>query len=145
MKPIAPYDFQHFYFQSLEHKMPVNGPGKWELWNGDRLRVLRKSFVTDPTWNPAFHSDAWFDQMYGEALAMRDKTERDDVLRKLNLHIINERVPHVWLPTLAVYSAWWPYVRNYWGELTTGSTRSAPIYARIWMDEELKREMGCKS
>ena len=112
---------------------------------GNPFAVLRKSFVTDQTWNPAFHSDLWFDQTYSKALAMRDKAGRDDLLRKLNLHIINERIPHVWLPTLAVYSAWWPYVKNYWGELTTGSTRSAPIYARIWIDEDLKRKMGCRS
>ena len=110
---------------------------------GNPFAVLRKSFVTDQTWNPAFHSDDWFDTRYKEALVMRNKEERDAILKELNEYIIVERVPHVWLPTLAEYSAWWPYIKNYYGELTTGSTRSAPIYARMWIDQKLKKELGC--
>jgi len=110
---------------------------------GNPFAVLRKSFVTGQTWNPAFHSDEWFDARYKEALVMRNKEERDAILRELNEYIIVERVPHIWLPTLAEYTAWWPYIKNYYGELTTGSTRSAPIYARMWIDQKLKKELGC--
>jgi peptide/nickel transport system substrate-binding protein len=112
---------------------------------GNPFSVLRKSFVSGQTWNPAFHADPWFDEMYMEALGTRDKEARDELLRKLNVYIIAEKVPHVWLPTLTVYSAWWPYVKNYWGELRVGAARPGPVYARIWIDEDMKRDMGCAS
>jgi peptide/nickel transport system substrate-binding protein len=33
-------------------------------------------------------------------------------------------------------------VKNYYGELRVGAWRAAPIFARIWVDEELKKKMG---
>ena len=36
----------------------------------------------------------------------------------------------------------WPWVKNYGGELRAGANRPGPIYARIWIDQELKEEMG---
>jgi peptide/nickel transport system substrate-binding protein len=33
-------------------------------------------------------------------------------------------------------------VKNYNGELCAGSVRLGPIYARIWIDQDLKKKMG---
>jgi peptide/nickel transport system substrate-binding protein len=41
-----------------------------------------------------------------------------------------------------VYTAWWPWVKNYGGELRAGSERPGPIYARIWIDQDMKKKMG---
>jgi peptide/nickel transport system substrate-binding protein len=41
-----------------------------------------------------------------------------------------------------VYTAWWPWVKNYDGELRVGSERPGPIHARIWIDPEMKKKMG---
>ncbi|HBP68357.1 MAG TPA: ABC transporter substrate-binding protein, partial [Alcanivorax sp.] len=59
-------------------------------------------------------------------------------IRELNDFIIEEAVPHVWLPTEMVYSAWWPWVKNYHGETRIGAVKPNAIYARIWIDQELK-------
>jgi peptide/nickel transport system substrate-binding protein len=32
--------------------------------------------------------------------------------------------------------------RNYNGELRAGAVRPGPIYARIWLDQALKKQMG---
>jgi peptide/nickel transport system substrate-binding protein len=109
---------------------------------GNPFSVLRKSFVTGQTWNPAFHADEKFDAMWKAALAETDQTRQNEMLIAANRYIIEERVPHVWLPTQTVYRAWWPWVRNYEGELRAGAVRPAPIYARIWIDQKLKKEMG---
>ena len=50
--------------------------------------------------------------------------------------------PYIWLPIPYVYSAWWPWVKNYAGELNAGPFRPGPIYARIWIDQELKKKLG---
>ncbi len=46
------------------------------------------------------------------------------------------------LPSPYVHSAWWPWVKNYGGELRGAGERAAPIYARIWIDQALKKKMG---
>jgi peptide/nickel transport system substrate-binding protein len=109
---------------------------------GNPFAVLRKSFVTGQTWNPAFHGDEKFDKMYADAVRELDSDKQKQMLREMNRYIIEERVPHVWLPTEMVYRAWWPWVKNYHGELRVGAMRPGPIYARIWIDEKLKKQMG---
>jgi peptide/nickel transport system substrate-binding protein len=33
-------------------------------------------------------------------------------------------------------------VKNYYGEQRVGAIRPGPIWARIWIDQELKKKMG---
>ena len=112
---------------------------------GNPFQVLRSRFVTGQTWNAAIHSDKLHDETFHSALSMKDAEQRDALLREMNIRIIGERVPYVWLPTPTMYEAWWPYVKNYWGEHSVGTQDPGPIYARIWIDEDLKRQMGCGS
>ena len=55
---------------------------------------------------------------------------------------ILDKAPYIWLSTPYVYTAWWPWVQNYNGELRAGAVRPGPIYARIWIDQEMKKKMG---
>jgi peptide/nickel transport system substrate-binding protein len=110
---------------------------------GNPFQVLRARFLTGQTWNPAFHSDVYHDETYYKALEERDREKRDTMLRELNVRLISERIPVVWLPTPTMYEAWWPYVKNYWGEHSVGTQDPGPIYARIWIDQEQKKDMGC--
>lgn len=110
--------------------------------SGTPVAVLRKSFLTGQAWNPAYFSDPEFDAAYVAAAEEIDDDKRVAMLKELNRRIIEDDVPHVWLPTPAVYTAWWPWVKNYHGELAIGAQRQNSIYARVWIDEALKREMG---
>ena len=110
---------------------------------GNPFQVLRSRFVTDQTWNAAIHSDKLHDETFHSALSMKDAEQSDALLREMNISIIGERVPYVWLPTPTMYEAWWPYVKNYWCEHSVGTKDPGPIYARIWIDQELKKKLGC--
>jgi peptide/nickel transport system substrate-binding protein len=63
------------------------------------------------------------------------------MLREMLIEIV-DRAPYLWMPTPYSYTAWWPWVQNYDGELRAGSYRPGPIYARIWIDQEMKKKMG---
>ena len=102
---------------------------------------IRKSFVSGQTWNPSMHTDAEFDAKMDEVYRTRDETKRQAMLRELTAKVVAD-APYIWLPTPYVYTAWWPWVKNYNGELSVGSLRPGPIYARIWVDQELKKKMG---
>ncbi|MBL4908072.1 MAG: hypothetical protein JKX94_11515 [Sneathiella sp.] len=59
----------------------------------------------------------------------------------MNEFIIDEAL-QVFLPTQVLYSAAWPWVKNYYGETRVGAVRPGPIYARVWIDQALKKKMG---
>ncbi|HVS64075.1 MAG TPA: ABC transporter substrate-binding protein [Thermoanaerobaculia bacterium] len=102
---------------------------------------LRKNFTTGQLWNPSGWSDPGFDTRMDEALRTRDEEERQRILRELTVEVLDQ-APYVWLPTPYNHVAWWPWVRNYDGELRAGAVRPWPIYARIWIDHDMKRRMG---
>ncbi len=102
---------------------------------------LKKSFATGQTWNPSMWSDPQFDRRIDDALRERDEPERQRKLKELTVEML-DAAPYVWLPTPYNYIAWWPWVKNYGGELRAGAVRPAPIYARIWIDRELKKKLG---
>ncbi|MFT4712162.1 MAG: peptide/nickel transport system substrate-binding protein [Candidatus Azotimanducaceae bacterium] len=102
---------------------------------------LRKSFVTAQTWNPSMYSDPEFDERIRQLHLIRDESKRIDIVRELTVQILDE-APYIWLPIAYVYTAWWPWVKNYGGELRVGAVRPGPIYGRIWIDQDLKKELG---
>ena len=103
--------------------------------------TLRKNFVTGQTWNPSMWSDPELDRRIHEMFLTRDEVERQRIVKQITKEMLDE-APYLWLPVPYLYTAWWPWVKNYGGELRAGAVRPGPIYARLWIDQELKREMG---
>ena len=102
---------------------------------------LRKSFRTGQTWNPSMWADPEFDRRIADAETTRDETERQRKIKQLTIEMLDQ-APYIWLPTVYNYIGWWPWVKNYGGELRAAAVRPAPIYARIWIDSELKKKLG---
>jgi peptide/nickel transport system substrate-binding protein len=102
---------------------------------------IRKSFVTGQTWNPSMWSDPAYDKKMAEVYLTRDESKRKQMIREMTVEIL-DKAPYVWLPTPYIYTAWWPWVQNYGGELRAGAVRPGPIYARLWIDQEMKKKMG---
>ena len=103
--------------------------------------TIRKSFTTGQQWNPSGWSDPKYDAKMDEVYRTKDEAARIKMLREMTVEIL-DLAPYIWLPTPYVYTAWWPWVKNYAGELRAGSVRPGPIYARMWVDQELKKKMG---
>jgi peptide/nickel transport system substrate-binding protein len=81
--------------------------------------------------------DAKIDEMYRTP----DEEKRVEMIREITREIV-DKAPYIWLPTPYIFTAWWPWVKNYAGELRAGAVRPGPIYARIWVDQDLKKKMG---
>ena len=103
--------------------------------------TLRKSFMTGQTWNPSQFSDPDIDNRIQLMLRQREESERIRIARGIVIDVL-EQAPYIWLPTGYSYTAWWPWVKNYNGELRAGAVRPGPIYARLWIDRSLKRTLG---
>lgn len=120
----------------------TNAPGYF-MNNGhtNPTTTIRKSFVTGQVWNPSQYADPAYDAKMAAAYKERDEAKRQQMLREMTVEIL-DKAPYIWLPTPYIYTAWWPWVKNYNGELRAGAVRPGPIYARIWVDQELKKKMG---
>jgi peptide/nickel transport system substrate-binding protein len=103
--------------------------------------TLRKQFVKTGQWNTSQYNDPEFDKRIDGMLAERDESKRMTMLKTLNREIL-DKAPYIWLPTQNNYTAWWPWVQNYGGELRAGANRPGPIHARIWIDQAMKKKMG---
>jgi peptide/nickel transport system substrate-binding protein len=115
------------YFMSNGHLNPTS--------------TLRKTFGSGQTWNASLYADKTFDARLETMFQERDEAKRQQILRELTREIL-DKAPHIWLPTAYIYTAWWPWVKNYGGELRAGGERPGPIHARIWVDQAMKKKMG---
>ena len=115
------------YFMSIGHSNP--------------LTALRKNFVTGQRWNPSMWSDADFDKKMEAVDQERDEDKRKAMVREMTRESL-DGAPHIWMPTAKGATVWWPWVKNYGGELTAGAVRPGPIYSRLWIDQRLKKSMG---
>ena len=104
-------------------------------------RTIGKSFVSKEVWNPSLWSDPAFDAKMAEVYRTRDEPARQTMIKAMTREILDQ-APYIWLPTAYVYTAWWPWVKNYGGELRAGAVRPGPIYARLWIDQDMKKQMG---
>jgi peptide/nickel transport system substrate-binding protein len=120
----------------------TNAPGYF-MDNGhtNPTTTIRKSFVPHQVWNPSQWNDPKLTARMEAVYKERDESKRIAELRAMTTEMV-DNAPYVWLPTVYRFSAWWPWVKGYEGELRAGAVRPGPIYARIWVDQELKKKMG---
>ncbi|MDP2920035.1 MAG: ABC transporter substrate-binding protein [Dehalococcoidia bacterium] len=105
------------------------------------IRCLHKNFYPGETWNPYMFNDKWFTDNLTKAMSNPNEAEVDKALKELNVYAIDQ-APCIWLPTQYYFTYWWPWVKNYYGELSAGALTWAPILTRIWVDQDMKKKMG---
>lgn len=117
------------YFFSNDHGNPTAG--------------IRKNFLTGQTWNPHMMSDPYMDKTWQDAIENPKLTDKQvtETMKKLAVYALDQ-APAIILPTAYYYQGWWPWLKNFYGESYVGSQRSGPIWARVWIDQELKKKMG---
>ena len=103
--------------------------------------TIRMNFGTRQTWNPSQWSDPDLDAKIDAVYLERDEVKRQTAVRSMTTEML-DKAPYIWLPTPYMFTAWWPWVKGYEGELRAGAVRPGPIYARIWIDQALKKKMG---
>ena len=118
-----------------------HGPG-YLMNNGhtNPIATLRK-FGKAHTWNPSLYFDEDYETGLAKLVTTKDIGEQAKIARMLTRKLLAD-TPYIWLPTQYLYTAWWPWVKNYGGELRAGAVHPGPIYAQIWIDQKLKSELG---
>jgi peptide/nickel transport system substrate-binding protein len=138
---LEPMDYASYV--SMMYKK-THGPGYFFANDhGNPFATIRKNFVTGQTWNPYMMADRHLDEVFFKTVEDPNLSQEEGFARMKELGVYAmDQAPAIWLPGPYLYNAWWPWVKNYYGELRVGAWRPGPIFARIWIDQELKKKMG---
>ncbi|MDD5039219.1 MAG: ABC transporter substrate-binding protein, partial [Dehalococcoidales bacterium] len=117
-------------------QMTVNSGGG-ALW----LNSLASYCITKGTLNTSFYSDSVIDEAFDKASSTTNPVEEAAALKKANERYV-ELVPVIWLAAPMMYQYCWPWVKNWYGEVSAGQYAEGPIVARMWVDQALKNKMG---
>jgi len=105
------------YFKAINY----TGPGTFNM-----------SYVDDPVLNQAREE---------MVAAYPDEARADEIHAELMPYLL-EQVYAIALPAAYSYRFWWPWVRNYSGEMSVGYYSVYNFAKYVWIDQELKESMG---
>jgi len=86
-------------------------------------------------------TDPYIEELVDRAQATQDYDEYKATFVELSDYLTRTFYRTTLLPA-ADMCLWQPWVKGYQGELYVGVFNTGPIYARVWIDQELKEEMG---
>ena len=104
------------------------------------FRGLGNSFTASGR-NFANFYDEDFTAQYELALSTLDDAEASAILKELNV-IGLDSAAYIPIGSPSSLRYWWPWVKNYYGEKDCGCFYMGPLLAAIWLDQDLKAEMG---
>ena len=91
--------------------------------------------------NAAYVKDAELDALIEAAGAATSIAEQQRLAREADMYMIEQHY-YVWGPKAGKYMAMQPWVKGYNGEVNFGAQHRLVIFARVWIDSELKEAMG---
>ena len=100
-----------------------------------------RSFTTESVWNRVAHDDAEYDALWNAANAATTIEEQNRLLKAANMRIVEQH----WIitgPIGAQFNVAQPWIKGYNGEIRIGEGNVSTLLTRVWVDQELKREMG---
>ncbi len=103
--------------------------------------ILRVWAHSTSDWNLPHVRDAEIDAKIEAAEATTDLAEQQRLIKEVDMFLIEGHY-RVWGPKTGKYMALQPWVTGYNGEVHFGGQHRLPIFARLWIDQDLKKEMG---
>jgi len=111
-------------------------------WGGTTSPLGHIGRLTDEgSANRVLLHDPYIDEKYVEAAGTIDYDTRMALSKDLAMYVL-EQAPMIGFASPIGFHVWWPWLRNYWGELDAGHLNPIPMIARLWVDEDMKAEMG---
>lgn len=102
--------------------------------------ILSTAVAPPATYNVSMVDDPYLNALYKKALGTADETERERLCKEM-FGYFHQQCFYIVLPNPYVYRYFWPWVKNYHGENNVRSSTAGPVYARIWLDLNLKEKI----
>ena len=97
---------------------------------------------TDTSWNRMGISDPIYDMIYDNAVGATNVEDLRKWTRVADLYAMAQHW-YLWGPSSPWFQVAQPYIIGFNGEVTMGGMNYGPyIWARLWIDEDMKKEMG---
>ena len=106
------------------------------------LTNLRSAYSSTEPGEPAnrnIYANPYFDELVDKASRAIDTAERVAMLEEAFIIILDEALA-IPFTFPRKYSIWWPWVKNYFGEMNVWV--HDPPYGMMWLDQDLKAELG---
>ncbi len=82
-----------------------------------------------------------FAELFASGMSTMDPVKRSAILKKACLVFIDD-VPGISFAEPVVLNCYWPWVKNYFGEIEAGFYCYIPMVKRLWIDQAMKAKMG---
>ena len=92
-------------------------------------------------WNPCLCKDPEFDKMIDALRAANDLKTYQKIFREADMYAIKKHW-FIWGPDAPHFHVSQPWLKGYNGEGAFGNMNWKTLFARLWVDQELKKEMG---
>ena len=105
---------------------------------------LATKWNSEEPFNPAWVHDLKMDDMIGRLIQARhdrDIEKYRELFREIDLYAIDQHWI-IWGPTVPRIRVTQPWVKGYSGEYHLGRSNTNALFARLWIDRDLKAEMG---
>jgi len=86
-------------------------------------------------------NDPYIDELHTNVRQTIDEAERRPLMKELNLYIIDQAYD-IFAPTQYQYHFWQPWLKGYHGESSTGWYSQLEFVNYVWVDQDLRKEMG---
>ncbi len=110
---------------------------------GDLVAIAKTHFYSGAHDNIQCDSNPDIDKLIDEASLEFDYAKRTEITKKL-YRLITEQCYSVAMPQTFLYNAWQPWIKGYKGEIGLFYRDYGAISARVWLDQDLKKEMTGK-
>jgi len=114
------------------------------FWSGsvaNPLKTLSNFFVTGAYGNYPRWSNEHFDELMAKAAVETDTAERDCLMEEASLILLEDTIV-IPFTHEAEGIFWWPWMRNYYGEIFAEGIDRDSCLRYVWIDQDLKAEMG---
>ena len=97
--------------------------------------------LTPSCCNIANVNDPELDAMIEAAESTTSIAEQQRLVNEIDMRLLEQHY-YLWGPMTGKYMAAQPWVKGYNGEVHFGPQNRHAVFARLWIDQDLKREMG---
>lgn len=137
IKVVEPGVLYSTFYRGKQPQMLLVGRG------GMHLCEAQAHARIESVWDISRWDDPVFIKYLEEGIGAIDTGVRDENIKKMNMRFLEE-MPEILLPASTGYTVWWPWIKNFYGELDAGYCYNGPVIARMWVDQKLKKKMGKK-
>ena len=125
----------------------AGGIGDWDMWvgstgaKGEPWSQMSMSYGGSTGWHQIPQHDAQYDALYEEMVAATTVEEQTRPIREMDMRHLEQHWM-IWGPTAPDFAVHQPWVMGYGGEGGFGSQQYLNVWARLWVDSQLKAAHG---